>query len=135
MRRLRDGLSILVVDDDFDAADSLVALLRLTHHDTRAAYGGEQALELATTTEPDVVFLDINMPRMDGFATAAAIRRMFPTDPPLMIAFTGQPRPADVAAAEKAGFDLHVTKPCDFEYLLNLLDKAISQPPAIGIAE
>ena len=133
--RLRDRLKILVVDDDFDAADSLVALLALTHHDTRAAYGGEHALELAKTFEPDVVFLDMNMPRMDGYATAAAIRQMFPTGPPLLIAFTGQSQQADIAAAKKAGFDLHVSKPCDFEYLLRLLDKAISQHPDIGIAK
>jgi CheY-like chemotaxis protein len=135
VRRLRDGLKILVVDDDVDAADSLVALLALTHHDTRSAYGGEHALALAATFEPNVVFLDMNMPRMDGFATAAAIRQMFPTDPPLLIAFTGQSQQADIAVAKKAGFDLHVSKPCDFEYLLHLLDQAISQHPDVGIAK
>jgi CheY-like chemotaxis protein len=125
--RLRDGLKVLVVDDDFDAADSLAALLTLTRYDTRVAYGGEQALGLATTFEPTVVFLDINMPHMDGYATAKALRQMFPRGRPLLVAFTGQSKPADIAAAEQAGFDLHVSKPCDFDNLLHLLDKAISE--------
>ena len=123
----RDGLKVLVVDDDVDAADSLAALLTLVPYDTKAAYGGEQALSLATTFEPSVVFLDINMPRMNGYVAAKALRRMFSTGPPLLIAFTGQAGAADIAAAEQAGFDLHVSKPCDFANLFGLLDKAISK--------
>jgi len=124
---LRDGLKVLVVDDDVDAADSLAAFLTLGPYDTKAAYGGEQALSLATTFEPNVVFLDINMPRMNGYAAAKALRRMFSISPPLLIAFTGQAEPVDTAAAEQAGFDLHVRKPCDYENLLGLLEKAISK--------
>ena len=123
----RDGLKVLVVDDDVDAADSLAAFLTLGPYDTKAAYGGQQALSLATTFEPNVVFLDINMPRMDGYAAAKALRRMFSIGPPLLIAFTGQAEPVNTAAAEQAGFDLHVRKPCDYENLLGLLDKAISK--------
>ena len=126
---------VLVVDDEVDGADSLAALLTLTHYDTRVAYGGEQALDLATTFEPNVVFLDINMPRMDGHATAIALRQLFPARPPLLIAFTAQPKPAGALAAEHAAFDVHISKPCDFEYLLHMLEEAISERFRTGLAE
>jgi CheY-like chemotaxis protein len=135
VNRLRNGLKLLVVDDDVDAADSLAALLTLNHYDTRLAYGGEQALDLATTFEPNVVFLDINMPRMDGYATAIAFRQKFPARSPLLIAFTAQPKTIGALAAEHTAFDLHVSKPCDFEYLLHLLDEAISEHLRTGLAE
>jgi CheY-like chemotaxis protein len=119
------AVKILVVDDDPDAADSLVALLELEHHDTRAANSGEGAVALAATFKPDVVLLDINMPKMDGYATAAALRSTLPADTRL-IAFTAQSDPQDVAAAMRAGFDSHVSKPCDFDYLNALLSGSIT---------
>lgn len=134
MEILHQGFKVLVVDDEVDAADSLAALFALTHHDTRTAYGGEHALQVAMTFEPAVVFLDINMPRMDGYATAAALRLMFPTGPPILIAFSGQAQQSDIAGAVKTAFDLYVNKPCDFETLLHLLDKAISHHAVTGAA-
>ena len=121
-----ERLKILVVDDDADTAESLAALLTLRPHDTRTAYDVEHALELAKEFKPDAVVLDINMPRVDGYAAAAALQRMFPTRPPRLIAFTARSSPADVTAATQAGFDFHVRKSSDIEYLLHLLESEIS---------
>ena len=116
-------LKILVVDDVADTADSLAALLTLHRHDARATYDVERALLLAKDFEPDAVVLDINMPRVDGYAAAAALHRMFPWSPPRLIAFTARSAPADIAAAKQAGFDFHVSKSSDIEYLLQVLER------------
>lgn len=123
---MRDRLKVLVVDDDHDCADSLAEILTLNQHDSLAAYGGEGALAVATTFKPDIVLLDLNMPRMDGYATARALRRLSLANPPLLIAFTALSGPADIDATKRAGFDFHVSKPCEFDDLILLLDGAIS---------
>ena len=68
-------LRVLVVDDDCDTADSLTVLLRLWGHEVWSAYGGAAALELATEVRPDVVLLDVAMPRMSGCEVAQRLRR------------------------------------------------------------
>ena len=120
-------LKVLVVDDVADTADSLAALLTLHSHNARSAYDVERALLLAKEFEPDAVVLDINMPRVDGYAAAAALHRMFPWSPPRLIAFTARSAPADIAAAKQAGFDFHVSKSSDIECLLHLLKNGLSQ--------
>jgi CheY-like chemotaxis protein len=66
---------VLVVDDNEDAADSLAALLQLSGHEVFVAYDGQQALEVAEQVRPDVVLLDVSMPRMDGHEVARRLRR------------------------------------------------------------
>lgn len=110
-----------MVDDDADIAESLAALLSLRHHDARTAYDVERALQIAQEFKPDAVVLDINMPRIDGYAAAAALQRIFPEQRPRLIAFTARSAPADVAATKQAGFDFHVNKSTDTEHLFQLL--------------
>ena len=126
MERLRHGLKILVVDDNADTAESLAALLRLHRHDAQTANDVERALQLVKDFQPDAVVLDIDMPRVDGYAAAAALHRMFATRRPRLIAFTARSTPADVAAAKQAGFDFHVSKSSDIEYLLQWLGSEFS---------
>ena len=118
---LGQRLKILVVDDDADTAESLAALLTLRGHDARTAYDVERALQLAKDFKPNTVILDINMPRIDGYAASVSLRRMFPVHRPRLIAFTARSAETDVAAAKQAGFDFHVNKSADLEYLLSLL--------------
>src|SRR5262249_34073123 len=80
---------ILVVDDNQDAADSLALLLRLAGQDARAAYDGPSALAQAREFEPEVVFLDIGMPGMDGYEVARRLRRDRPPGGPVLVALTG----------------------------------------------
>src|SRR4030095_8388640 len=118
---LGQKLKILVIDDDADIAESLAALLTLHYYDVQTAYEVEHGLQIAKSFEPDVVVLDINMPRIDGYAAAAAIYRIFPDRRPRLIAFTARSAPADRAATKRAGFDFHVSKSADTEKLLHLL--------------
>jgi CheY-like chemotaxis protein len=102
---------ILVVDDHADAALALGQLLEVLGHTVRLAYGGAEALELAAAFQPEVIFLDLAMPEMDGFAVARRLRQTPVLDRVLVVALTGHGRDADLADAAAAGMDWHLLKP------------------------
>jgi len=114
---------VLVADDLRDSADSMALVLELAGHEVRAAYDGAEAVELARAALPDVVVLDIGMPRLDGYAACRAIRALPGGDRILMIALTGWGQPEDRRKAREAGFDHHLTKPVDPMRLRELLAK------------
>ena len=84
-------LSVLVVDDDHDTADTLTTLLHLTGYRARAAYGGIEAQRMAAEEWPDVVILDLLMPGVDGFELAYRLHPLPPGRRPRLIAVTGYP--------------------------------------------
>ena len=102
---------ILVADDNVDAARSLAMLLQLMGHDVRTANDGVEAVEQTTSFEPDVVFLDLGMPRMDGIEAAKRIRDLPVGTDTMLIALTGWGQENDRRKTLEAGFDLHVVKP------------------------
>lgn len=113
---------ILVADDYPDAADITVELLRLAGYEAVSAYDGLQALEVARTFRPDLIILDIDMPVMDGYATARALRRaQAPGDRLVLIAHTGRTAPSDERDAAEAGFDRQVKKPLIGQELCDLV--------------
>jgi CheY-like chemotaxis protein/nitrogen-specific signal transduction histidine kinase len=114
-----DSQRVLVVDDNVDAADSLVILLNMSGHETKAAYDGSQAIELARAFAPNVVLLDIGLPGMDGYETAARLRAEHGGI--AIVAVTGYGSAADVERARSAGFDAHITKPVAFDELKAVL--------------
>jgi PAS domain S-box-containing protein len=105
------GLRLLVVDDNHDAADSLVMLLRLKGHEVRVAYSGMAVLEMTKTYTPDVVFLDIGMPRMDGYEVARRLRQTPGLEKTVLAALTGWGQQEDRRRTAEAGFDHHLVKP------------------------
>jgi PAS domain S-box-containing protein len=104
---------VLVVDDNTDAAETLAALIGLGGHATRVATDGAQALEAMREFAPEVVFLDIGMPGMDGYEVAARLRALAGGERLLLVALTGWGAPADRQRTRAGGFDLHVTKPIE----------------------
>lgn len=104
---------ILVVDDNADAAESLAALLSINGHETRLAHDGLQAVEEARTFKPDVVFLDIGMPALDGHETARRIRREPWGKDMVLVALTGWGQTEDRRRSQEAGFNHHLVKPAD----------------------
>jgi signal transduction histidine kinase/ActR/RegA family two-component response regulator len=116
-------LRILVVDDHADVADSLAAILALKGHETEVAYSGLAALGAAAHFRPDVAFLDIGMPGMDGYATARAVHKIEGLEAVLLIALTGWGGNADRARSTAAGFDHHLTKPAALDAVDALLTK------------
>ena len=114
---------ILVVDDNTDAADSMAMLLRLSGNDVRTAHDGIEALEVAAEFLPDVVLLDIGLPRMNGFDAARRIREARGAEV-MLIAVTGWGKDEDRRRSAEAGFDHHLTKPVDFDAIDRLLANA-----------
>jgi CheY-like chemotaxis protein len=112
---------VLVVDDNYDAAESLAFLLSLEGHTVDVAYDGVSALSEAAKFQPQVVLLDIGMPGMDGYQVARELRAGESTRSMTIIALTGYGQPDDRERASAAGFDDHLTKPVDTELLKEIL--------------
>jgi CheY-like chemotaxis protein len=111
----------LVVDDNQDAADSLVCLLRLWGYHTQVAYAGATAWETALRERPDVILLDLAMPRMDGLALARRLRAEPTLQGVVLVAITGLGTSADRCKSEAAGIQDHLVKPVEPELLQRLL--------------
>ncbi|HEX8785920.1 MAG TPA: response regulator, partial [Telluria sp.] len=110
-------LRVLVVDDNLDAADSLVALLEMLGHSASVAHDGPQGLRMAHEARPDLVLLDIGLPGMSGYDVARAIRRSEDAQRMVLIALTGWGGQSDQQQSQEAGFDQHLTKPVSLEAL------------------
>jgi PAS domain S-box-containing protein len=108
------GLRVLVVDDNVDAATSLVTLLEASGHDVRAAHDGPTSLEAAQGFRPDVVLLDIGLPGLDGFEVAKWLRKQPILSNAVLVAMTGYGQKSDRQRSHEAGFDHHLVKPVDF---------------------
>jgi PAS domain S-box-containing protein len=111
---------VLVVDDNRDSADMLTLLLESHAHDVRQAHDGLKAVEIATEWHPDVVLLDIGLPRLNGYQVAERIRSQS-TFQPFLVALTGWGQEEDRRKAEEAGFDAHLLKPVDHDVLIDLI--------------
>ena len=112
---------ILVVDDNADAAESLAALLSINGHETRMAHDGPEALQQAERFHPDIVFLDIGMPTLDGHETAKLIRRQPWGKDMVLVALTGWGQSEDRRRSKDAGFNHHLVKPADPDVVEKLL--------------
>jgi signal transduction histidine kinase len=108
---------ILVVDDNQDACETLGALFEADGYQVARAYDGYQAVEVAKTTAPGIVVLDIGLPGIDGYEAARRIRDLPGGKDMLMIALTGWGQANDKRLAMEAGFDRHLVKPVDFDLL------------------
>jgi CheY-like chemotaxis protein len=112
---------VLVVDDNRDAALSLAMLLRLTGNETQTAHDGLEALDVAAAFRPEVVLLDIGMPRLNGYDTARRIRQQPWGQGMVLVAVTGLGQEADRRRAQEAGFNFHLVKPVEPAALKQLL--------------
>jgi PAS domain S-box-containing protein len=115
------ALHILIVDDNGDLAESTGALLATMGHEIRIANDGPSALAIAAEMSPDVVLLDLGMPRMSGFEVARCLRRSAFGDRALLVAVTGWGQDEDRRRTREAGFDHHLIKPVDPEQLERIL--------------
>jgi CheY-like chemotaxis protein len=112
---------VLVVDDNCDAAETLSALLDVLGHDAQVANDGPAALAVMQDFRPQLVFLDLGMPGMNGCQVAAAIRLDRRFDQPVLVALTGWGSEGDRERTSAAGFDLHLTKPISLEAIEQML--------------
>ena len=114
---------ILIADDNQDGAESLALLLGLEGHDTHTVHDGLQAVEVARQLQPDVVLLDIGMPRMSGHDACAAMRTQAWGRHAPILATTGWGQADDRRRSEAAGFDAHLVKPVDPAELMRTLTR------------
>jgi CheY-like chemotaxis protein len=112
---------ILIVDDNEDSADSLAMLLEITGNKTYMAHDGLEAVEAIEKYRPEVVLLDIGLPRMDGHEVCRRIREQPWGKDIIMLALTGWGQEDDRRRSEEAGFNGHLVKPVDYDKLLELL--------------
>jgi DNA-binding response OmpR family regulator len=125
----------LVVDDSDDAADSLALVLTLWGHDARVAYDGPTALQLADSFLPQLVFLDLALPRMDGLHVARCLRQRAESRDAILIAYTGCGQDEDRKRCHEAGFDYFLLKPFDLAEVQRLLSVHAARRPAPGHSE
>lgn len=117
-------LRVLIVDDDAGAAGALMALLKCLGHIPQLALDGRQGLDLLPVIRPDIAFVDIEMPGMDGYEVANRIRESPDVSVPLLVAFTAS---EEFAANERlhSTFDARLPKPFRLEALKAVLETAI----------
>jgi CheY-like chemotaxis protein len=124
------GQRILVIDDNRDAAETLASLLQLTGNLTFMAHDGLEAISAALSFKPDIVLLDIGLPKLNGYQVAQRIRAEPWGKEMSLIAVTGWGQEEDRRKAMDAGFNAHVVKPVDYVALMNVLASLGAQPRA-----
>jgi PAS domain S-box-containing protein len=115
------ALDVLIVDDNADATQSLELLIGIWGHRVHCALDGFEGLALAERVRPDVIVLDLGMPRMDGCEVARRIRAMPWGRTPLLVALTGWGQEADRQRTRDSGFDAHLVKPAEPALLERML--------------
>ena len=112
---------ILLADDNVDLAESLSLRLEMSGHDVRVANDGAAALEMAATFVPDFAFLDIGLPKINGYDLARRLRAMPAQNACVFVAVTGWGQEDDRRKAREAGFDHHLVKPVEPEQILDAI--------------
>ena len=121
---------VLVVDDNPDAAESLALFLRLAGHLVDIAFDGEQAVETAERFRPDIAFIDLGLPKLNGFDVCRRIRETEWGKHVTLIAQTGYGGDEDKRLSREAGFNGHLVKPADPITVLRIVDAGHVASPA-----
>lgn len=117
-------LKILIVDDNRDSAESLSIMLKVMGNETRLAYDGEEALAAEADFQPDVILLDIGLPKLTGYEVCRRIRERSGREGLIIIAQTGWGQAEDRERTAEAGFDHHLVKPIDTAALFQMLTRS-----------
>jgi len=116
---------VLLADDYEPARKAIARLIRFMGYEVATAFDGVNALEVAQEFRPDLLLIDINMPRMNGYEVARALRGQPAFARSKLVALTGYGQPEDIRQALEAGFDLHIVKPLDASTLERLLAEQV----------
>jgi signal transduction histidine kinase/ActR/RegA family two-component response regulator len=133
--RLRDkgpatsACRVLIAEDNRDAAEMLKVMLRFKGHEVKVATDGLEAVAVAKSFKPQIAFVDIGMPRLDGYEAARQIREQLGARV-MLIALTGWGQDEDKRRSREAGFDHHLTKPPEPEMLEGLIEECADRDAA-----
>ncbi len=123
------GRDILVIEDNEDARETLTMLLEIQGHRVSGAADGDEGLAMALANRPEVMLVDVGLPKMDGYEVARRVRADTGwARRPLMVAVTGYGQPEDRARALAAGFDEHLAKPVEADVLGEILARGATSP-------
>lgn len=114
---------VLIVDDNVDSAKSLAMLLEMSGHEVHLAHDGQQAIELAEQIRPDVVLLDIGLPKLNGYDACRHIRQQAWGRDVILVAVTGWGHEDDRNKSRNAGFNHHLVKPVDLGMMMKLMSQ------------
>ena len=120
---------VLIVDDNRDAAETLAMIMRLEGHTVYVAHDGQDGIDQACKYRPEVIFLDLGMPGMDGLTVARKLRALPETADCLLLAVTGWGDANDQANTHAAGFDHHLVKPATYAVVAALIEQAGQRVP------
>jgi len=118
---------ILVVDDHVDTALSFAALLRALGHEVEAVTDSMRVEARVAELEPHIVFLDIGMPRLDGWQVAERLRARYSQEALRLVAITAYGEAHDRARSRRAGFDAHLVKPASVDLVESILTQFFTQ--------
>jgi signal transduction histidine kinase/ActR/RegA family two-component response regulator len=125
------AIRILIVDDNLDSAMSLAAILELEGHEITTAHDGLAAVKAAAKIRPDVIFLDIGLPELNGYEVCKRIRQQAHGEDIFIAALTGWAQPQDQECCRAAGFDRHLVKPVEIRAIQQLLDEIGRKPKIV----
>jgi DNA-binding response OmpR family regulator len=120
---MKRPMHVLVVEDEADTARTLAQLLKLQGYSVAIASDGQGALQAAEAAPPDVILLDIGLPKLNGYEVAKRLRETDAPKKPLLIAVTGFGQDSQRLHSYEVGIDLHLTKPVSFEELQRFLEQ------------
>lgn len=118
-------LRILIVEDNQDVRRMLRSLLQMEGYEVEAAEDGRNGLEMINKFAPDLMFIDIGLPGIDGYEVARTVRQDAANEHIHLVALTGYGQPSDREKAEQSGFDTHLSKPIDFAVLAEFLSERV----------
>jgi PleD family two-component response regulator len=127
--------NVLVVDDDHGMAEALAAMIRVLGHTVGIAYGPRMAMQQLNEVIPDVIFLDINMPGVDGFEVLRYLRRDPYTHKVPVIIVSANDAPEDKQKAMEAGANFYAIKPPTIDGIEMALKIVMEQRAAADAAE
>ncbi len=122
-------MRVLVVDDDQGTLEIFSTLLQMWGHEVRVLSEPTRALSTALEFLPDIVFLDISMPEIDGCQVALLMRQQKALDSTFLVAVTGYGSKEDHERTHAAGFDVHLVKPVEPRHLQLLLKRRLYPAP------
>lgn len=114
----------MIVDDNVDAADTLVMIMGILGHDCMAVHSAQEALSTIDTFKPDILLIDIGLPDIDGYELVQKIGELPMRRDMRKIALTGYGQPEDKQRALDAGFDEHLVKPVEIDILERVIGGA-----------
>lgn len=130
MAHVSAGRKILVVDDNRDAAEMLAEILKMSGNEVFVAFDGKDAIDIAARERPGIIFLDLGLPGLNGYAVAKELRLRHMPDKLHIVAVTGYGQEDDIRKTKTAGFDHHLVKPVNIAAIFKILSSSEPGNPA-----